>query len=466
MHFDKKYFFLSTSLFFKLLINVFVVFYIAKMVNMSDFGSFSLAFIIASITTSFLDYGFNLKGLVLTSKKKKEINEELSSMIFSKIIITVIICILYFILFFFSKYDDTTNKVMSILAFSAIPASFGNFYLNSFKIINRFEKEAIGYIIQGVFLLIFLGINHFYGSKNIIYYSIILLVARVIYMLYGFFVFRKGFLKRVTFDFRKSIIAIKTATPFGVHLILGASIIHIDTFILSILSTLENVGLYQAGMRIIMASMLIAVIISDAFIPEISKIFENRIIVSRKLSSLFEFILLFSGLTLLTIFFYKKTIILLLFSQEYLVLETSIIIIIFIISLRYIGIVPGIILTSFGKQIIRARAVVISIISSVILNVILIPIYGIKGAFLASLVTHIILNIIYVYYSQKIISFTSKILFPLLICIFLTNYLFQLTFFSDTMMYLVITVILNASLICVYFVIKSKKINYKNEVQL
>jgi hypothetical protein len=132
---------------------------------------------------------------------------------------------------------------MSILAFSAIPASFGNFYLNSFKIINRFEKEAIGYIIQGVFLLIFLGINHFYGSKNIIYYSIILLVARVIYMLYGFFVFRKGFLKRVTFDFRKSIIAIKTATPFGVHLILGASIIYIDTFILSILSILENVEL-------------------------------------------------------------------------------------------------------------------------------------------------------------------------------------------------------------------------------
>ena len=466
MHFDKKYFFLSTSLFFKLLINVFVIFYIAKMVSISDFGSFSLAFIIASITTLCLDYGFNLKGLVLTSKKKEEINEELSSMIFSKIIITVIIVFFYFLFFMLSNYDATTNKVIAILALSAIPASFGNFYLNSFKIINRFEKEAIGYIIQGVFLLILLGINHFYGSENIIYYSITLLTARVIYMLYGFFVFRKGFLKRVTFDFRKSIIAIKTATPFGVHLILGASIIYIDTFILSILSTLENVGLYQAGMRIIMASMLIAVIISDAFIPEISKIFENRIIVSRKLSSLFEFILLFSGLTLLTIFFYKKTIILLLFSQEYLVLETSIIIIIFIISLRYIGIVPGIILTSFGKQIIRARAVVISIISSVILNVILIPIYGIKGAFLASLVTHIILNIIYVYYSQKIISFTNKILFPLLICIFLTNYLFQLTFFSDTMMYLVITVILNASLICVYFVIKSKKINYKNEVQL
>ena len=94
MHFDKKYFFLSTTLFFKLLINVFVIFYIAKMVSISDFGSFILAFIIASITTLFLDYGFNLKGLVLTSKKKEEINEELSLMIFSKIIITVIIIML------------------------------------------------------------------------------------------------------------------------------------------------------------------------------------------------------------------------------------------------------------------------------------------------------------------------------------------------------------------------------------
>lgn len=465
MHFDKKYFFLSTSLFFKLLINVFVIFYIAKMVSISDFGSFSLAFIIASITTLCLDYGFNLKGLVLTSKKKEEINEELSSMIFSKIIITVIIVFFYFLFFMLSNYDATTNKVIAILALSAIPASFGNFYLNSFKIINRFEKEAIGYIIQGVFLLILLGINHFYGSENIIYYSITLLTARVIYMLYGFFVFRKGFLKRVTFDFRKSIIAIKTATPFGVHLILGASIIYIDTFILSILSILENVGLYQAGMRIIMASMIIAVIISDAFIPEIAKIFENKSIASKKLSKLFEFILLFAGLTLSSIFFYKKTIILLLFSQDYLILESYIVLILFIILLRYIGIVPGIILTSFGKQIIRARAVVISAISSIILNVILIPIYGIKGAFLASLIAHFILNIIYVYYAHKTIIFTSKISFLLIISIFLFNLILQILLFSESKLFLAITITLNILLIGSYFfIINNKKLNLKNEV--
>jgi O-antigen/teichoic acid export membrane protein len=276
-------------------------------------------------------------------------------------------------------------------------------------------------------------------------------------MLYGFLAFRKRFFKSFSFNFQKAIVAIKTATPYGIHLILGASIIYIDTFILSILSTLENVGLYQAGMRIIMASMLIAVIISDAFIPEISKMFESKSIVSKKLSKLFEFILLFSGLTLITIFFYKKTIILLLFSKEYLVLETSIVPILLIILLRYIGIVPGIILTSYGKQIIRARAVVISIIFSIILNFILIPIYGMKGAFLASLVAHIVLNIIYVFFAHKTIIFTKNISIFLLIIIFSINSFLQLVFFSDSRMFLAITIILNALLTGGYFVITSKK---------
>ena len=218
-------------------------------------------------------------------------------------------------------------------------------------------------------------------------------------------------------------------------------------------------------MRIIMASMIIAVIISDAFIPEIAKILENKSIASKKLSKLFEFILLFAGLTLSSIFFYKKTIILLLFSQDYLILQSYIVLILFIILLRYIGIVPGIILTSFGKQIIRARAVVISAISSIILNVILIPIYGIKGAFLASLIAHIILNIIYVYYAHKTITFTSKISFLLIVSIFLLNLILQILLFSESKLFLAITIILNILLIGSYFFItNSKKLNLKNEV--
>ena len=203
-------------------------------------------------------------------------------------------------------------------------------------------------------------------------------------------------------------------------------------------------------MRIIMASMIIAVIISDAFIPEIAKILENKSIASKKLSKLFEFILLFAGLTLSSIFFYKKTIILLLFSQDYLILQSYIVLILFIILLRYIGIVPGIILTSFGKQIIRARAVVISAISSIILNVILIPIYGIKGAN-GVIIKPFILNIIYVL--KRNFCLKSKISFLLIVSIFLLNLILQIFGILRVILFLAITIILKSNKIdCLIFI--------------
>ena len=458
MFFDKKYVYLSTSLFFKLLINVFVVFYVAKRVSVADFGSFSIAFVVASLTTLFLDYGFNLKALVLSSKSDEEINEELSSMIFPKILLTVVAFVCFILFSFLNTYDYTTNMAIIILAASAVPGSFGNFYLNNFKIINRYDKEAFGYIIQGLCLLTLLILNNFFGNNDIMSFSLIILVVRVIYMIFGFLSFRKTFFKSFSIDFQKALFIIKSAAPYGIHLILGASIIYIDTFILSFLSNLENVGLYQAGMRIIMASMLIAVIITDAFIPEISKDHLDIPLITKKLSRLFEFILLFSGLTIITLFFYKQTIILLLFSKKYLLLESSILLVTAIIMLRYIGIVPGIVLTSYGKQTIRAKAVLISILFSILLNFILIPLYGIEGAFGASLIAHVVLNIIYVFYAHRTVTFTKNISLTFLTFIFSISYLLQVNFFKDSKLFLFITILLNTIIVFVYFKLVNKEI--------
>ena len=87
---DNKYIALTISLLVKVVLNLFVIFYIAKKVSITDFGSFSIAFIISSLITLFLDYGFNLKGLILTSKEKNEINIELSSM-FENIVPSVLV---------------------------------------------------------------------------------------------------------------------------------------------------------------------------------------------------------------------------------------------------------------------------------------------------------------------------------------------------------------------------------------
>jgi hypothetical protein len=199
--------------------------------------------------------------------------------------------------------------------------------------------------------------------------------------------------------------SIRYSFPFATHLILGALIIYIDTIVLSSLSNLSDVALYQSGMRIIMASLLVSVIISDAFIPIMSNLNNDTHKAQNIMLNLFELILVFLILLVITLFYFKNTIILLLYSLDYIELERYFIYIIGIITLRYIGIVPGILLTSSGKQNIRAKAVIFSVVCSVILNYLFIPLFNIEGAFLSSFFAHLILNIIYLYYGLKVINF-------------------------------------------------------------
>jgi O-antigen/teichoic acid export membrane protein len=455
---DKKFFFLLVSLLGKLLINIVFVFYVAANVSIFDFGIFSLGFIASSMAILFLDYGFNLKGLALTKKTPDEINNELSSMLNSKIFLLIILVISLFVYYVTTISYKDKSLVVLILILSSASFSFGGFYLNSFKIYNNFSKEAIGYIIQSLIAVLLLVINELLGLSNILIYAIILFIARTLFLIYGIINFRKYFfLKPYSFNLNKAIKSLKTSVHYGIHLILGALIIYVDTFMLSFLSNLESVGLYQAGMRIIMAAVLIAAILNDAFIPDISRTHYNKRIVTIKLSFLFEFILLFAGLVITTLFFYKKTIIKILISDEYLVLGDSIILMLSIIFLRYLGIIPGIILTSYDQQKTRSNAVIITLILSVLLNLLLIPSLGIKGAFYSSLLTHVVLNSIYLYFATKIIKFIKfRKIFKHLVLLII-NIIFQSIFHVENVRTLVTTVILNLLILTFYFkLIKTK----------
>ena len=217
------------------------------------------------------------------------------------------------------------------------------------------------------------------------------------------------------------------------------------------LATMEDVGTYQAAMRIIMAAMLISIIVSDAFIPEVSSSKKNVEAVKVKMIKLFEFLILFASLAILSVYFFKSTIIQLLFSDAYLVLNSFMLYIISIIFLRYIGIVPGIILTSLDKQSVRAVAVIASVVVSILLNIILIPRLGIEGAFIASLIAHLVLNAIYMFKSYEVVPFvTSGKNYLFIISSLLLVYLIIAKFLDDNITSMVISILLSLATIIAY----------------
>jgi O-antigen/teichoic acid export membrane protein len=453
----KDFYFLFLTLFFKTIINFLLLFYVAKITSVSEFGVFTLSFVVMTINILLIDYGYNLHSLVLDYKNKLEVSKNISSFISGKFLISIFLLIVLISIIFFIPIDQSLKKVLLILSISAVPNSFGNFYFSLFKGNNNYYKESIGFLLQGLLLTFLLVINHFCYSQDIVTISIIILITKIIFFCYSWYQFKRMFNIKFRFSVEQGLLSFVKSYNYGIHLIFGTLIIYIETLFLSNFSDMKTVGYYQAGLRLIMAASLFGAIITDGFVPQISKNKYNRKLVTKKMINLFNILLVFYFLLSLTLSFNFNTIIDLLYTKNFLIIENYIFYIILIIICRAIGIVPGVILTSLGLQKIRARAAIFSFLLSVVLNLFLVPLFGIEGAFISFLFTNILLTCIYFYFSFKEINFVKEV--PLKIIFFLLLYwLAQVLILKDNFSHLCIS-----SLICmIIMLITYKTLHYSD----
>jgi O-antigen/teichoic acid export membrane protein len=439
---DEKFYYLFFTLFFKTIINLLLLFYVAKVTSIFDFGTFTLAFVIMTIGVLLIDYGYNLHALVLNYDNKDEVSKNISSIISGKILISMLLIFILLIIYFqTSLYPDSINIIL-LLAFAAIPNSFGNFLLSLFKANDQYRIETIGFLWQGLLLILILFINHKSGAVDIITLSIAVLISKIGYFIYSFIIFKREFKLRLHLSFESAVKSYSNSFSYGVHLIFGTLILYIETLFLSFFYDMETVGYYQSALRLIMAASLLGAIITDGFVPEIAKRLKDKQYVKSKMINLFNFLGVFYFLLLMTFGFYFNTILNILFSKEFGLIENYSVYILLIILFRAIGIVPGIILTGLGLQKLRAKSVMYSCFLSVILNIILVPKYGIEGAFISFLSTNILLNLIYVFFAIKEISFI-KLIIQKTGFILLTYLILQFIFSIDSIYYLLLTLILN-----------------------
>ena len=64
---------------------------------------------------------------------------------------------------------------------------------------------------------------------------------------------------------------------------------------------MKTVGYYQAGLRLIMAASLFGAVITDGFVPQMSKNKDDRKLVTIKMVNLFKILLVFYFLYLILI---------------------------------------------------------------------------------------------------------------------------------------------------------------------
>lgn len=179
---DNKFTYLSLTLLSKILINLVVVFYVAKQVSLEIFGDFILAFSYATVFTMLFDYGFNLQSLII-NPNGAGVGKQINAMVGGKLFIVLVFIPIVWIGILFSGATPSFKIILVLLLISAIFSSFGNFYLNFFKTIDKYHKETIGYMVQVLVLFVGLITLRFIDSKSIFHFCSVILVSRLIYVI-------------------------------------------------------------------------------------------------------------------------------------------------------------------------------------------------------------------------------------------------------------------------------------------
>lgn len=349
-----------------------------RLYGIETFGEYTFAFTLASILMILAKAGLD-NGLIYSMPKTKDKYISLSLLV-NLIISILVVTVTYIVV------EETYVRVMLPLIwllsieqiFFGIYRAEGN--IRKFYFINGFLSMIVRVCLV-LILFIFLG-----DSPGILALSVYisLIFSNVIY-----FIQNKRKIKKIEFDWPFLLYSFVLVLANLMGVLMGK----IDIIMLGILSTKENVGIYQIVVQVTSSVSLILIAFSTVFAPKISEFYhENNFDEIRKLYIKATRILSSIGVLI--------TLILILFSNFFLGFFGDAAIkgnmaLIYLSLGQLINISVGSVWTMMamtGRPRLQLYANILAFTANITLNFILIPNYGIEGAAIASMVTHFITN--------------------------------------------------------------------------
>jgi len=354
-------------------------------------GIYVLALLLPSLLTTFTNLGIGPATVFYIGKKKYSPKEIFGiNIIFSLLISTLAIIIGLIIVFFFGdKLFSGVEKEYLLLALSLVPLYlFLNFLIDVFLGLQKIKKYNLILIIQALcsllLVIIFLLIFHL-GIKAAIISEILSFTIACIIL---FFQIKKE-VQGLSIFLNKKIF--QDFLLYGAKIYLGNIIgflqYRIDVFILNIFLNPTAVGFYSIAVALAEKIWLASESAGIVIFPKVSSE-KDKVRLKEFTPLVCRNILFFSLLAAASLFLLGHWIIILLYSKSFLASVIP-------LQILLIGIVSGSAsrilandISGRGKPMINSYIGIITVILNVILNIVLIPKFGIGGAALSSTISY------------------------------------------------------------------------------
>ena len=392
----------------------------ARYLGPADYGLLVLGITILNIASVFALAGIHQSiGKFINHYLAKKQHDKVKGLLISSFIITISLSIvILFLLYYFS--DVIAERIFNIEGLNTIIAIFSigvpfsvltqllKYYFFAFKkpeyvVISEsiFEK-----MLNLVFLIVVLSISASLYTVGWAY-VISLIISSIVAAL-----LLKSKIKNVLKKSLKPAFDFKQLIPFSLPLmligILGMALAWTDTIFIGIFKSNADVGIYNVAYIIASALMIIWLSFGDIFYPIISELYAKKAkdAIRKTFETVSRWIFIITLPVFIIVLMFSSLVIPVIFGQSYqrAVLPLSILVVgyflITIFGLAEYG------LRTFKKTKFLGALTLAVFLVNVLLNVILIPIWGIVGAAIATTFSLLILSLVQMLYFKKLLKFS------------------------------------------------------------
>ena len=373
--------------------------YAARLLGTTGFGKFSFAFSYTTFFLVFADFGLSTLINQKVSRYRDATNklwQTIGTSFFVKALLSIPVYAVMVGVINLLGYTRDTKWTVYLLGLSILVHSFTVFFAGVFRGLEKMEYEALSSALERP-LIFAIGVWLLTNDYGIISLALLFLVARLLTL---FVTVATYFAKvrriAVEKDFALWKELVIEAFPYGLFLIFGTIYFQIDTIMLSLFKGDQAVGIFESVIRLVMVLMIIPEAFTESIFPILSRSFhlgQGKGMLYRKSLKL----MLLIGIPITVgLFGLADKIVLLLYDATYLPAVPVLRTLAFIICIRFLAYVPGVLLTSVNGQTTRMLAVGVCAIFNLVANLFVIPKWGVIGAAANTVLTNILLLSLYI----------------------------------------------------------------------
>ena len=387
----KNNFWLLFDRLFRAFCSLFVGIWIARYLGPKDFGILNYALAFVAFFNVFIDLGLNQIVVRELVKHPKITNYILGTAFRLKFFGTFLAMIGIYVLLFLIKIDNVTKLVIFFLTLRMIFQSVDVIdYFFQAKVISKYTviARSLAFFISSL-----LSIYFILNEYSVVYFALSLFVDLLLTALFLIIIYQKNgyILKQWRFSKKIAMNLMKNAWPLALSLFLISIHTKIDQVMIGNMLNITQVGIYSVSVQLSNAWLFFPAILINTYMPYFTNLRKvDKKLYQYQLIQLYSFMFWIGFFVGIVIILFGDIIISLLFGEVYANAYMPLVFNIWNGIFISQAIARGIWMINENLQIYRLYSNIIVVILNVGMNILLIPLYGIIGAAIATLITQAI----------------------------------------------------------------------------